>query len=152
MTTNLSVGSYGRRSRWGRLRGRPARTLSRRNVAWRPPSTGRRRSAGKALVLMRKQRKLVIAAALAACALVGRSSYAVEPFTLVHDAYPEPVGQGELEFKQAAFWHPKEDHNPREYGTEFELERGITDKLALSVFGEISYQDNAEKEGLGFEQ
>ena len=40
---------------------------------------------------MRKQRKLVIAAALAACALVTRSSYAVEPFTLVHDAYPEPV-------------------------------------------------------------
>jgi len=101
---------------------------------------------------MRTQRKLVIAAALAACALVGRSSYAVEPFTLVHDAYPEPVGQWELEFTQDAFWHPKEDHNAREYGTEFELERGITEKLALSVFGEISYQDNAEKEGLGFEQ
>jgi hypothetical protein len=100
---------------------------------------------------MRKN-KLVIAAALAACALVGRSSYAVEPFTLVHDAYPEPVGQWELEISQDVFWHPKEDHNAKEFGTEFELERGITDKLALHVSAELSYQDNAEKEGLSFEQ
>jgi hypothetical protein len=99
-----------------------------------------------------KTRKLIIAAAVAACALVSRSSYAVEPFTLVHDAYPEPVGQWELEIGQDVFWHPKEDHNAKEFGTEFELERGITDKLALSVFAEVSYQDNADREGLSFEQ
>jgi hypothetical protein len=101
---------------------------------------------------VRKHSFIVAAALAAAGALVSQSAYAVQPFTLVKDAYPEPVGQWELELSQDAFWHPKEDHDAREFGTEFELERGINDKLALSVFAEVSYQDNADKEGLAFEQ
>src|SRR4051812_42264498 len=99
---------------------------------------------------MRKN-KLIIAAALATCALLSRPAMAIKPYTLVEDGYPEVKGTVELENTFETFWHSRDDHDQKSFSLEHELEFQPTEKLSLRLKGAYVYEENADFTGLHFD-
>jgi hypothetical protein len=102
------------------------------------------------MIAMRKH-PFVIAAALAACTFASRSAYAVKPYTLVEDGYPEVVGTRELENTFESLWHSRDEHHFKEFSMEHELEFQPAEKFALRFKAAYVYEDNADFEGLHFD-
>jgi hypothetical protein len=94
---------------------------------------------------------LVWAFAAGAAAWAGRPAYALKPWALVEDGYPEPKGQLELENTFEADFHARSEPRFREFSLENELEYGLTDQFDLRAKISNVYTDSAEFEGLHFD-
>src|SRR4051794_5498834 len=91
-----------------------------------------------------------IAAALSVCA-GAPSAFALKPWTLVEDGYPEAAGQFELETTFETNWHTQEDHGFREFALENELEYGFNQQFTLRAKIANVYEDSQDFEGLHFD-
>jgi len=90
------------------------------------------------------------------CALVlslfaASPAFAIRPYTLLEDGYPEAQGQLELENSVEVTWHAKNEQGFKSYGVEHELEYGLTNQLTVRVAGAYTYEESSEFNGLHFD-
>jgi len=83
--------------------------------------------------------------------LSSSSAYAIRPFTLVEDGYPEAVGQLELENTFEGDFNPRSDSGAKTYSAEHELEYGLLENFTLRLKGSYLYEDSSQREGLHFD-
>jgi len=97
-------------------------------------------------------RKFTIAAVLVVFTIASRSAFAIKPYTLVEDGYPEVKGTVELENTFETFFHSKDEKGFKTFSMEHELEFQPTDKLALRVKGSYAYENTVDFTGLHFDE
>jgi hypothetical protein len=91
---------------------------------------------------------------LVSCAALVTSSsrcFAIRPFTLVEDGYPEARGQLELENTLGFSFHTPADHGFSQWSMENELEYGASENFTLRVKGSYFYQHSDENTGMHFD-
>ena len=93
---------------------------------------------------------LYLCALLAALA-VASPAWAIKPYTLVEDGYPEATGQLELENTFEFNWHARNETGFKEFTGEHELEYGFSPQLTLRAKGSYVYTDSADVEGFHFD-
>jgi hypothetical protein len=86
--------------------------------------------------------------ALVASLCAANRAWAIKPFTLVEDGYPERVGQLESENTFNAAWRTPADHSFQNYAMENELEYGLVENFTLR--GKVSYFYQSSDEFTGF--
>jgi hypothetical protein len=85
------------------------------------------------------------------CLLCSPAAWAIKPYTLVEDGYPDPVGQLELENTFELNFHTREDSGFKELAVEHELEYQFTEQFNLRIKGAYVYEDSKENTGLHFD-
>jgi hypothetical protein len=79
------------------------------------------------------------------------AAFAIKPFALVEDGYPELKGQLELENTLTFATRSRNEHGFSETALENELEYGLADTFTLRLKGTTVYTSSAEKDGLHFD-
>jgi hypothetical protein len=96
-------------------------------------------------------RNRFIVSALFALSLAAAPAFAIKPYTLVEDGYPDPVGQLELENTLESDFHTHDDTGFKQFSLENELEYQYDEKLALRVKASYFYEDSDETTGMHFD-
>src|SRR4029077_14054329 len=116
-------------------RGRfPAHRRARRRPGGFPAPIGRRS------FMLTRNRFIVLA--LLVLSLAAAPAWAIKPYTLVEDGYPDPVGQLDLENALESDFHPHDDTGFKQFSLENELEYQYDEKLALRVKAAYFYEDS----------
>lgn len=97
------------------------------------------------------QRKTIVAAAAALALWTVTPAWAIRPFTLLEDGYPEATGQFEFENTTEYNWHTRNDTSSKELAVEHELEYGVSDHLTLRIAGSYVYEDSSEGSSTHFD-
>lgn len=95
-------------------------------------------------------RKLLVAAGITAAMCVS-NAWAIKPWTLVEDGYPERVHAIELEQTFSAGWQVKGDPGATSFGHELELETGLKEDFTLRVAGAYAYDHSADGDSTHFD-
>jgi hypothetical protein len=77
--------------------------------------------------------------------------WAIRPFALVEDGYPEVPGQLELENTLTYAFHTPADHGFSQWSMENELEYGAGEKFTLRAKGSYFYEHSDDNTGLHFD-
>ena len=91
-----------------------------------------------------------IVAALA-LATVSAPAWAIKPFTLLEDGYPEVFKQLELENTFTYGFHTPTEHAFGDLNIENELEYGLSERFTFRVKGSYDYISSAETTGMKFD-
>ena len=73
--------------------------------------------------------------------LIATQIFAINPFTLVEDGYPEGKGVAEFENTFEFDYHLGSDHAYKNISAEHEIEYGFSDDLVLRIAGSYFYED-----------
>jgi hypothetical protein len=90
-------------------------------------------------------------ATLLAAALPAAPAWAIKPFTLLEDGYPEVRGQIEFENTFDLGFRTGEDHSFSDLNVEHELEFGLSERFTFRVKGSYDYISSAQTDGLKFD-
>src|SRR3954468_4624051 len=96
-------------------------------------------------------RRFVIFASLALLIVAQSMCFAIRPFALVEDGYPEAVGQLELENTLTYSFHTPADHGFSQWAMENELEYGLGEKFTLRAKGSYFYEHSDDNTGMHFD-
>ena len=83
--------------------------------------------------------------------LSSTAAWAIKPYTLVEDGYPDPVAQPELENTFELDFHTGDDSGFKSISAEHELEYQFTENFELRLKGAYFYEDSRENSGLHFD-
>jgi len=115
-----------------------------------PHAESLRAPCGKGVCVVSTSRCPIIAGLLVLI-LASAPAWAIKPYTLVEDGYPDPVGQLELESTFESDFHTHDDSGFKQFSMENELEYQLTEQLALRVKAAYFYEDSAENTGMHFD-
>jgi hypothetical protein len=102
--------------------------------------------------MLRSFRPAALASALLVLPCLSQTTaWAIKPYTLVEDGYPDPLHQLELENTFEFTFHTREDSSFKQIAVEHELEYQLTEQFELRVKGAYFYENSAETSGMHFD-